>query len=97
MIAMTLEIELSSELESRLSLEANRRGISTDRAAIELLDRHLPDSKQAKAAAMLLRWADEAEALSDVEAEANAAVLRSIDEDRLSERKLFEDLPGSSS
>jgi len=78
----------------RAGPEAKRQGVSTDRAAIELLYRHLPQPQQAKAAAMLLQWADEADTLSDVEAEVNAAVLRSIDEDRLSDRKLFEDVPG---
>lgn len=39
---------------------------------------------------MLLRWAQEDEALTDAEAAENEEILRAIDADRLSDRKLFE-------
>lgn len=94
---VTLEIELTNELESRLRIEAARQGVSKDRAAVELLNRHLPQTRKGKAAAMLLQWAEEDSNLSEAELEANRAVLRSIDENRLSERKLFEHLADEAS
>jgi hypothetical protein len=38
---------------------------------------------------MLLRWAEEGDALTDVESAENEQILRAIDADRLSGRKLF--------
>ena len=40
---MTVNLLLSSELESRLRLEASRRGETVDELAIRLLDIHLPN------------------------------------------------------
>lgn len=41
---------------------------------------------------MLQQWLAEDAAMSSEETEANATVLRSIDDDRLSDRKLFRDI-----
>jgi hypothetical protein len=41
---------------------------------------------------MLEAWAKEDEAMSDEESAENEAILRAIDEDRLSDRNLFTDI-----
>lgn len=89
---MTLQLALSAELEERLRQEAQRRGLPTDEVALRLLEEHLPpplDARRAAAVAMLGRWQDEDAALSREETAANADVLRALDEDRPSYRKLF--------
>jgi hypothetical protein len=63
--------------------------------ALRLLDQHLPpplDERRAAAVALLHRWIEEDAALSPEEEAANADVLRALDEDRPSYRKLFTDL-----
>jgi hypothetical protein len=88
---MTLNIELSPDLEFRLKSEAARRGEPTDRVAVHLLDEHLPRAKQRDEAVDILKqWAEEATTMSDEEMASNAAVLRTIDDDRLSDRRLFD-------
>lgn len=92
---MTLQLTLPPELEERLRQEAERRGQPSDVVALHLLDRHLPpplDARRAAAVALLHRWMEEDAALSPAEAAANAEVLRTLDEDRPSYRKLFTDL-----
>ena len=93
---MTFELTLPPDLEERLRQEAERRGQPTESVALRLLDEHLPpvaDDRRAAAIAMLHRWIEEDAALSPEEASANADVLRALDEDRPSYRKLFTDLP----
>jgi predicted transcriptional regulator len=92
---MTLQIALSPELEERLRQEAERRGQPRELVALRLLDEHLPPreaNRRAAAVAMLERWAEEDAALSPKEQAANTAVLRALDEDRPSYRKLFTDI-----
>ncbi len=61
--------------------------------AIRVLDEQLPPLNRTEAAVKLLSgWAIEAEQLTDAEVELNVAVLRAIDRDRLSERKLFTEI-----
>lgn len=89
---MTLQLTLSGELEERLRQEAERRGQPTEAVALRLLEEHLPpplDARRAAAIALLGRWQDEDAALSPEETIANAEVLRALDEDRPSYRKLF--------
>jgi hypothetical protein len=92
---MTLQLSLPTELEERLRQEAERRGQPTEAVALRLLDEHLPpplDARRAAAVALLQRWAEEDASLSPEEAAANAEVLRALDEDRPSYRKLFRDI-----
>lgn len=90
---MTLQLTLPPELEARLRQEAQRQGQAPDAVAREVLDKHLPPAdRRAAAVAMLLQWASEIETMTEEEAASNAAVLRAIDEDRLSDRKLFTDI-----
>ena len=61
--------------------------------AVRVLDEQLPPLNRTEAAVKLLSgWAIEAEQLTDAEVESNVAVLRAIDRDRLSERKLFTEI-----
>jgi hypothetical protein len=92
---MSIQLVLPPELEQRLRQEAERRGKSAEEVALQLLNQHLPpplDVRRAAAIAMLQQWMEEDSSISQEEAEANAAVLRALDEDRPSYRKLFTDL-----
>jgi hypothetical protein len=90
-----IQLTLPPELGERLRQEAERRGQTAEAVVVRLLDQHLPpagDDRRAAAVALLHRWAEEDAALSPEEAAANADVLRALDEDRPSYRKLFTDL-----
>jgi hypothetical protein len=92
---MTLQLFLPPELEARLRQEAERRGQPSETVALGLLDQYLPpplDERRAAAVALLHGWMEEDAALSPEEAAANADVLRALDEDRPSYRKLFTDI-----
>jgi hypothetical protein len=92
---MTIQLTLPPELEERLRLEAKRCGQATESIALRVLDQNLPpapNGRRAAAVAMLERWSKEDESLSSEDAQANAEVLRAVDEDRPSYRKLFTNL-----
>jgi hypothetical protein len=92
---MTLQLSLPPDLEERLRQEADRRGQPRESVALQLLAEHLPpplDERRAAAVAMLNRWGEEDAQLPPEEATANTAVLRALDEDRPSNRKLFADI-----
>ena len=89
---MTLELILPPQLEDRLRREAERRGVAPAAVTLQLLEEHLPPSdadRRAAAIAMLEQWEIEDAALTPEQEAENAAVLRAIDEDRLSDRKWF--------
>lgn len=87
---VTLQLTLPAELECRLRREAQRQGLFPDAVTLKLLDEHLPPvDRRAALLALLQRWQAEDEAMTEEESAANAEVLRAIDEDRLSDRKLF--------
>ncbi len=88
---MVIHLNLPAELEERLKQEAGRRGLAPDACALQTLDQHLPPSgdRQAAALAMLQQWSAEGAAMSPQEAAENAAVLRALDENRMSYRPLF--------
>lgn len=87
---MTLLLDLPTELEERLIQEAERTGLPTEELAIHLLDRHLPLAEQRrKAMALLKSWINEDEEAE--QKETGSYLLRVLDEDRPSERKLFPD------
>jgi hypothetical protein len=92
---MNLQLCLPDELDIRLRQEADRLGLPPEAVALRLLEEYLPpplDERRAAAFVMLQRWAEEDAALSPEEAAANAEVLRALDEDRPSYRKLFTDI-----
>ncbi len=92
---MTLQVNLPTQLEERLRQEAERQGLAPDAVTLQLLDQHLPkpsDDHRAAAIAMLHQWMEEDAALSDEELAENENLLRLIDEDRPSYRKLFTEI-----
>jgi predicted transcriptional regulator len=89
---MTLELDLSPELQARLSQEAERRGESAETVALRLLEEHLPpplDERRAAAIAMLHQWMKEDAELTDEESQEAEEFLRSLDASRTSNRPLF--------
>lgn len=102
-MTLSLQLTLSPELEQRLHQETERQGISADAVALQILQQHLPpfdpcaaerreQERQATLLAMLEQWAKEDEAMTDEEIASNREVLRAIDENRGSGRKLFQDI-----
>jgi hypothetical protein len=90
---MTLQITLPRELEERLQQQAQRLRLSPDVLTIKLLEEHLPPAvRSAAAIGLLQQWINEDEVMTEEERGGNASVLRALDEDRLSDRKLFSDL-----
>jgi hypothetical protein len=87
---MTLQLSLPPDLENRLKMAASKKGKRADEYAVEVLDQNLPQDQPNHAIVqMLLDWAKADEAMSDEESAENEKILRAIDEDRLSDRKLF--------
>lgn len=86
---MTLTLTLPNDLEQNLSQEARRLGLTPDRYAVRVLERNIPaiDQRQKLMAILETRIA-EAECSSD-EADDSDALLRAIDDDRLSDRPLY--------
>ncbi|HKB01569.1 MAG TPA: hypothetical protein VKD90_05080 [Gemmataceae bacterium] len=90
---MTLKLSLPPELERRLRAAASQKGERVDQFVVQLLDENLPPTDTKRAAAnLLLDWAKEVEAMTDAESAENERILRAIDSDRLSDRKLFSHL-----
>jgi hypothetical protein len=91
---MVIQLNLPAPLEERLKQEAGRRGLAPDACVLQTLDQYLPPSegRQAGVLAMLEQWSAEDADLSPEESAENAAVLRAVDEDRLSDRRLFTDV-----
>ena len=92
--ATVIHLRLSPNLEERLKQEANRHGLAPDAYALQTLEQHLPatSDRQAAALAMLEKWHAEDAAIAPEEAAANEAILRALDEDRFSFRRLFTDV-----
>jgi hypothetical protein len=87
---MTLQLSLPPDLEKRLKLAASKKGQQAEEYAVEVLEQNVPPAQPNFAAAqMLLSWANEIDAMTDEESSENEKILRAIDEDRLSDRKLF--------
>lgn len=86
---MALTLELSPELEDRLRRESGRHGVLSDQYAVQLLDRHLPMRRDrgAELVALLQSWIDDDDA--EEQKETAEYLIRTLDQDRLSDRKLF--------
>lgn len=85
---MTLTLNLPQELEERLQHEAERRGLPADTLTLQLLDQHLPSGDpRGKLTALLQSWIVEGDAQE--QKETGEYLIRTLDEDRLSERSLF--------
>ncbi|MGP1382120.1 MAG: hypothetical protein ACTS2F_01100 [Thainema sp.] len=85
---MTLNLDLPPELEQYLLQEAEQQGLSVEAMTLQLLTNSLQlRQKQAEAIDMLQSWIDD----EDVEEqqETGEYLVQVLDEDRLSDRKLF--------
>ena len=85
---MVLTIQLSPDLEQRLSREAERQGLSVAAYVTRLLEQHIaaPD-RPTELVALLQSWLDNK--AGDEQIETGALLIEAIDADRLSDRKLF--------
>jgi plasmid stability protein len=84
---MTLTLELTPDLEQRLIREAAKLGVPAEELTLELLRQHLPSAdRRAQLMAAFRSWmeGDAAE-----QRETGEYLIRTLDEDRLSDRKLF--------
>lgn len=85
---MTLTLNLPPELEQYLAQEAKRQGLSVETYTLQILQEYiLPKEKQSKLVNVLQSWIDEDDA--DEQQETGEYLIHALDEDRLSNRKLF--------
>lgn len=85
---MTLTLDLPQELEERLHHEAERRGVPAATLTLELLEHYLPSRSPRQDVINLLQsWLNEGDAQE--QRETGEYLIRTLDEDRLSSRKLF--------
>ena len=85
---MTLTLHLLPDLEQRLTQAAQQHGLPADAYTLRLLEAHLPPTDhRVELVALLQTWIDEADATE--QQETGAYLVRVLDEDRFSARKLF--------
>jgi len=85
---MTLTLSLTPELELYLKQKSEQQGISIEAYTLQLLtEQVLLREKQAKVVNLLQSWLDEEDA--EEQSETGEYLIRALDEDRLSDRKLF--------
>lgn len=85
---MTLTLDLSPELEQYLVQQANQHGLSVDVLALQLLTNSvLIRQKRAEAVDVLQSWIDDDDVKD--QQETGQCLIRALDEDRFSDRKLF--------
>ena len=85
---MTLTLDLPPELEQRLAEEAARQGVPAETYTLELLAKHLaPDNRRTELVSLLDSWLDQGDAAE--QRETGEYLVRVLDEDRLSDRRLF--------
>jgi hypothetical protein len=84
---MPLTLNLSPEIEQYLVQEANQHGLSVEVMAIQLLTNSISlKQKQTEAVNLLQPWMDDDESEQQ---ETGQYLIYALDEDRLSDRKLF--------
>jgi hypothetical protein len=85
---MTLTLNLPPELEQYLLQEADQQQISIEVMTIQLLTQSaLSRQKQTAAVSMLQSWIDDED--EEEQQETGQYLINALDEDRLSDRKLF--------
>ena len=85
---MTLSLVLTPELERRLEQAAKRQGLPADALAVQLLEQQLqPEQRAAELVALLQSWIDDPDEAE--QHETGDYLIRVLDEDRLSDRRLF--------
>lgn len=87
MAQMTLTMSLSADLEQRLVDEASHHGITPDTFVLHVLNERLPAHNRGEQIGVLLQsWAEEDQ---EEQKETFEYLMKSLDEDRASQRKLF--------
>jgi hypothetical protein len=85
---MTLTLDLPIEIEQYLLQEAKQQGLSIESITLQLLTSSIRlKQKQIDAVNLLQSWIDDED--SEEQQETGAYLIRALDEDRLSDRKLF--------
>ena len=85
---MTLTLYLPPELEQRLLQAASHQGFSLDEYTVQLLDKYLPPTdRRTEIVTLLQSWLDEKK--PEEQQETGEYLIRTLDEDRLSDRPLF--------
>ena len=88
---MTLTLNLPAELEQRLKIEAQRNGLAAEDFTLQLLEKQLPSQKREdrrkELIALVQSWIDDPDV--EEQKETGEYLIRVLDEDRPSERKLF--------
>lgn len=85
---MTLNLNLPPELEQYLTQQAQQQGISIETYTLQILQEYiLPKENQSKLVNLLQSWIDEGDV--DEQQETGEYLIHALDEDRLSDRKLF--------
>ncbi len=85
---MTLTLNLPAELERYLLHEAREQGISIEAMTLQLLTNAIPtEQKQSEAVNLLQSWLDDED--DEEQQETGRYLIQALDEDRLSDRKLY--------
>ncbi|QKQ73983.1 hypothetical protein [Nostoc sp. TCL240-02] len=85
---MTLTLNLTPELEQYLFQEAKQQGLSVEAVTLQLLTSSIVlRQKQGEAVNLLQSWIDDENV--EEQQETGQYLIRALDEDRLSKRKLF--------
>jgi hypothetical protein len=85
---MTLTLNLPPELEQYLAQQAKQQGLSVETYTLQILQEYiLREEKQSKLVNALQSWIDEGDA--DEQQKTGEYLIQALDEDRLSDRKLF--------
>jgi hypothetical protein len=85
---MTLTLNLTPEIEQYLTQRAKEQGLSTEVNVLRLLTEYiLAKEKQAKLVNVLQNWIDDDD--GEEQQETGQYLIHALDEDRLSDRKLF--------
>ncbi|MDX2029436.1 MAG: hypothetical protein SF339_02125 [Blastocatellia bacterium] len=86
---MSLVLATAPEFEHRLKMQADREGLPPEQYALKILDEHMEQTereRRERAIALLQSWIQEA---PDLEEGYDEEFFRTLDQDRLSDRKLF--------
>jgi hypothetical protein len=85
---MTLSLNLPPELEQYLLQAAKQQGLSLETYTLQILQEYiLTQEKQSNLVNVLQSWIDEGDI--DEQQETGEYLIHALDEDRLSDRKLF--------
>ena len=85
---MTLTLNIPPEIEQQLDRKAREQGISTEADALQLLSESISvQEKSNKLVNLLQSWIDEDDTAE--QQETGEYLIQALDEDRLSDRKLF--------